>query len=149
MLERYQSSCRARQEIIVSRDRKSKNPVEHVAENPTGNSVRQYCLDDRNILGGNASCCDYLVLNCEKKRAYFIEFKGRHVLKAKRQFESAEALLREDIIDFVRFYRILYRGSTHDVQSREIVMWKKAAGFRDGVPVIVVKSHQYKERIDF
>lgn len=149
MLEKYRSLCQAKQKIIVSRDRKSKNLVEHVAENPTENSVRQYCLDDRDILGGNTSCCDYLVLNCEKKRAYFIELKGRHILEVKRQIGSAETLLREDIIDFVKFYRILYRGSTHDVQSSEIIRWKKKAGFREGVPVIMVKSHRYKERIDF
>lgn len=149
MLEQYRSLCQERQKIIVSRDRKSKNPVEHVAENPTENNVGQYCLDDRGILGGNTSCCDYLVLNFEKKRAYFIELKGGHIREAKRQLEAAEALIGEDIIDFVKFYRIIYKRNTHDIQSSEIIKWKRAAGFREGVPVIMLKSHRYKERIDF
>ena len=87
MLEKYQSLCEERQKIIVSRDRKSKNPVKHVANNQSGNCVRQYLLDDKTVLDENLSCCDYLVLNCDKKRAYFIELKGRHVLKAKKQIE--------------------------------------------------------------
>ena len=72
MLEKYQSLCENNQQIIVSRDPKSKNPVVHVANNRFRNSVMQYRLDNKSILGGNTSCCDYLVLNCEKKRAFFI-----------------------------------------------------------------------------
>ena len=149
MLEKYQSLCEERQKIIVSRDRKSKNPVKHVANNQSGNCVRQYLLDDKTVLDENLSCCDYLVLNCDKKRAYFIELKGRHVLKAKKQIECTESRLEKEIKDFVRFYRIIYRGSTHDIQSSEFINWKKNANFHRGVPVVLAKSDKYEEQIDF
>lgn len=86
MLEKYQSLCEERQKIIVSHDRASKNPAKHVAENPARHLVCQYCLDDKTILGDNASCCDYLVLNCEQKLAYFIDLKG--VMFGKRSVNS-------------------------------------------------------------
>ena len=149
MLEKYRSLCEERQKIIVSCDRKSKNPVKHVANNQSGNCVRQYLLDDKTVLDENLSCCDYLVLNCDKKRAYFIELKGRHVLKAKKQIECTESRLEKEIKDFVRFYRIIYRGSTHDVQSSDFINWKKKAGFHRGVPVVLAKSDKYQEQIDF
>lgn len=149
MLEKYRSLCEERQKIIVSRDRKSKNPVKHVANNQSGNCVRQYLLDDKTVLDENLSCCDYLVLNCDKKRAYFIELKGRHVLKAKKQIECTESRLEKEIKDFVRFYRIIYRGSTHDIQSSEFINWKKNANFHRGVPVVLAKSDKYEEQIDF
>lgn len=149
MLEKYQSLCENNQQIIVSRDPESKNPVVHVANNRFRNSVMQYRLDDKSILGENTSCCDYLVLNCEKKRAFFIELKGRHVLKAKKQIERAEALVGNDLPEFIRFYRIIYNGRTHDVQSSTIVNWKKKAGAYKGVPVVLVKNGKYEEQIDF
>ena len=149
VLEKYQSLCEERQKIIVSHDRASKNPAKHVAENPARHLVCQYCLDDKTILGDNASCCDYLVLNCEQKLAYFIELKGRHIREAKRQFACAETLVAEDIEGFARFYRIIYRSNTHDVQSNEMVAWKKKAGSYRGIPVVVVKSMLLKERITF
>ena len=149
MLEKYQSLCENNQQIIVSRDPKSKNPVVHVANNRFRNSVMQYRLDNKSILGGNTSCCDYLVLNCEKKRAFFIELKGRQVLKAKEQIERAEALVGNDLPEFIRCYRIIYKGRTHDVQSSTIVNWKKKAGACEGVPVVLVKNGKCEEQIDF
>ena len=48
--------------------------------------------------------------------------------------------MAEDIEGFARFYRIVYRSNTHDVQSNEMVAWKKKAGSYRGIPVVVVKS---------
>ena len=70
-------------------------------------------------------------------------------MKAKEQIERAEALVGNDLPEFIRFYRIIYKGSTHDVQSSTIVNWKKKAGAYKGVPVVLVKNGKYEEQIDF
>ena len=114
MREKYTSQCSKQQSKIVSQDR---GQVKHVALNTTGDEVAQYHIDDPQILGNNNSCCDYLIFNDSKKRAYFIELKGRDLCKAKSQVLDAENLFVSDLAGYTRFYRIVYRTGSHRVQN--------------------------------
>ena len=145
MREKYTSQCRKQQSKIVSQDR---GTVKHIALNTTGDKVAQYHIDDSKILGNNNSCCDYLVFNDGKKRAYFIELKGRDICKAKSQVLDAEHLFVSDLIGYTRFYRIIYRTGSHGIQNRTIVQWKKSCGQENRIPVVVIKQGQYEEPID-
>lgn len=145
MREKYTSQCSKQQSKIVSQDR---GQVKHVALNTTGDEVAQYHIDDSQILGNNNSCCDYLIFNDSKKRAYFIELKGRDLCKAKSQVLDAEHLFVSDLTGYTRFYRIVYRTGSHRVQNQAIIQWKRLCGKEDGTPVVVIKQGQYEEPID-
>lgn len=149
MLEQYESLCEKRQKIIVSQDAASGNPSQHRAYNQSENCVRQYCLDDHTILQNSVRRCDYLLLNCDKKRAYFIELKGKHIEKAKEQIESSERLLNQDIKGYTIFYRIIYRTGTQSIRSSAINHWIKQLGRVGNIQVAVVKQLFYEEKIDF
>ena len=148
MLENYKSQCQERQKIIVSRDRKSGNQSEHKADNKKKDRGRHYCMDDDNIIENSVQRCDYLLLNDDKKRAYFIELKGKAIEHAKCQIESAERLVAEDIEGYTRFYRIVYRARTQNVRSSDINTWIERCGKVESVKVVVIAKREYKENID-
>ena len=68
ILSGHQSLCDKRQKRIVSKEKRSS----HTAVNETSQLVRQYLIDGDVIKDKNAIKCDYLVLNDEKKTAYFM-----------------------------------------------------------------------------
>ena len=148
MLEQYKSQCQERQKIIVSKDRKSGNPSKHTADNQQKDRVRHYCLDDDNIIGNSVQRCDYLLLNDDKKRAYFIELKGKDIEHAKCQIESAERLVAEDIEGYTRFYRIVYRARTQNVRASAINTWIERRGKVGAVKVVVIAEHKCEENIN-
>ena len=148
MLEKYRSLCQERQKITVSKDSGVGNPSQHRALNEGQDRVRQYCLDDRAIVQNEEPRCDYLVLNDDKKRAYFIELKGRHIERAKAQIENAERLLAGDVEDYARFYRIVYKTGTQSVRSAAINTWIRRMGRVGGVWRVIVANRCCQECID-
>lgn len=143
MLENYKSQCQERQKIIVSRDRKSGNQSEHKANNKKKDRVRHYFLDDDNIIENSVQRCDYLLLNDDKKRAYFIELKGKAIEHAKCQIESAESLVAEDIEGYTRFYRIVYRARTQNVRSSAINTWIERCGKVGSVKIMALAEKHH------
>ena len=129
MLEKYRSLCQERQKIIVSKDSGVGNPSQHRALNEGQDRVR-------------------LVLNDDKKRAYFIELKGRHIERAKAQIENAERLLAGDVEDYARFYRIVYKTGTQSVRSAAINTWIRRMGRAGGVWRVIVANRCCQECID-
>ena len=85
LLDPQKSKCKKNDKIIVSKDLNTDR--KHVAENLKQNNVRQYQLDG--VIIKNQKTCDYLVLNDDSKKAFFIELKGRNVSEAISQFEGA------------------------------------------------------------
>ena len=51
--------------------------------------------------------CDYLLLNCEKKQAYFIELKGSDVIHAIEQIDRSIDQLKSELPGFACFARIV------------------------------------------
>lgn len=149
MLERYRSLCQERQTIIVSKDSGSGNPSLHRALNGSLDHVRQYRLDDCAILGNEERRCDYLVLNDDKQRAFFIELKGKDIGRAKNQIENSEKLVGGDIVGYTKFYRIVYRTGTQSVRSSAINTWMRRVGQIEGVRGVIIANRCCEENIDF
>ena len=80
------SLCEKNQAVVVSRD---KGKVEHRAINPQGQfDLRHYQLDGALIK--QTKCCDYLLINDSRRKAYFIEVKGGNIDEAIKQLEAEE-----------------------------------------------------------
>ena len=106
----------------------------------------QYQLDGQ-VFTGHEQRCDFLVMNQDKKSAYLIELKGSNVLHAMDQVLSAENLLKEDLVGYSVFYRIIYRSRTQEVRKSRIIRWKEKEGKRNGIPVVILKEKQLEELI--
>ena len=63
------------------------------------------------------------------------------------QVISSEKLLREDLLAYSVFYRIIYRTRTQEVRKSRIIRWKEREGKRNGIPVVVLKEKQLEELI--
>jgi len=82
------------------------NKSTHIANNPNKYKVRQYDMDE--VFGDRVSKCDYLVLNDDKKRAYFIELKTEsNVEEAPEQIETSRNLLKNEIPKYSHHLRIV------------------------------------------
>lgn len=86
-------------------------------------------------------------MNQDKKSAYLIELKGSNVLHTMDQVLSAENLLKEDLVGYSVFYRIIYRSRTQEVRKSRIIRWKEKEGKRNGIPVVILKEKQLEELI--
>lgn len=79
LLNPEKSLCEKNQAIVVSRDKG--NSREHRAINPQKSfDLRKYQLDGDLIK--QTKCCDFLLINDTRKKAYLIELKGGNVDEA-------------------------------------------------------------------
>lgn len=69
--------------IIVAKEKKS----EYCAHNKSSQHCCKMRIDDCFIKKGER--CDFLILNCEKKTAFFIELKGADLRKSFRQINAS------------------------------------------------------------
>jgi len=145
-LAQFHSLCSDRQSKIVSQDRESRNPCKHIAVNKDRSRVVQYQLDGQ-VFRGHEQRCDFLVMNQDKKSAYLIELKGSNILHAMDQVLSAENLLKEDLVGYSVFYRIIYRSRTQEVRKSRIIRWKEKEGKRNGISVVILKEKHLEEII--
>ena len=116
MLEEYKSLCEDRQKIIKSQD-KGNSRVYHLAKNVNRNLVRHYQIDGVVIDSASARKCDFLLINDDKRNAYFIELKGTDILSAVEQLENTEFILRDALVGYQMYYRIVYRSNTHGIRA--------------------------------
>ncbi len=86
-------------------------------------------------------------MNQDKKSAYLIELKGSNILHAMDQVLSAENLLKEDLVGYSVFYRIIYRSRTQEVRKSRIIRWKEKEGKRNGISVVILKEKHLEEII--
>lgn len=145
-LAKFHSLCSERQSKIVSQDRESRNPCKHIGVNKDRSRVVQYQLDGQ-VFTGHEQRCDFLVMNQDKKSAYLIELKGSNILHAMDQVLSAENLLKEDLVGYSVFYRIIYRSRTQEVRKSRIIRWKEKEGKRNGLSVVILKEKHLEEII--
>ena len=144
ILSGHQSLCDKRQKRIVSKEKRSS----HTAVNKNGQLVRQYLIDGDVIKDKHVIKCDYLVLNDEKKTAYFIELKGSKVLHAIEQIEETAKRLRPCLLEYQFYYRIVFSGScTHGVKDDVFWKWQHKCGRARGIAVAYMKRGQYCETI--
>lgn len=86
-------------------------------------------------------------MNQDKKSAYLIELKRSNILHAMDQVLSAENLLKEDLVGYSVFYRIIYRSRTQEVRKSRIIRWKEKEGKRNGISVVILKEKHLEEII--
>jgi len=74
--------------------------------NLSSDHLAKYRVDGGLIMDGGVKC-DFLLLNCEKKQAYFIELKGSDIFHAIDQISRSIDLLKDHLKNFAVFARIV------------------------------------------
>ena len=124
-LKGFGSLCSRNAAQIVSRDQG--NPQYHRGINKNRCNVTQYKIDGVVIKGESA--CDFLLINEESRVAYLIELKGSDLVKAVRQLEVTEDMLRRELSPYTVQYRIVAnKCKTQEIRSSEYrkyqIRWK-------------------------
>lgn len=139
LLEPNKSSCEIKAKIVVSKDRGTSR--KHIATNSTRKKVRHYQLDG-NIIK-NEKSCDFLVINDDDKKAFFIELKGCNVDEAIPQFEGAVKKLEVELNNYNFSFRIISsKNNTHKINDSKFLKFKKR--YRD----ILIRTNEFSEKID-
>lgn len=108
--------------VIPVRD--EKNPQTYVAQNPAKKFCCKIRVDGCLITGSEK--CDFLVLNCADRNAFFIELKGSDLPKACNQIRLAVEQLVSHLQDFEIYGRVvLNKVRTPDTNSTEEKKLKK------------------------
>lgn len=138
ILTKEKSICTEKQKEIVSKE----YGREHRALNKKyGYFVRQYHLDGELIR--QEKCCDYLVLNDTKKKAYFIELKGRNVSEAVEQLEAGKKKVSVELPGYDIYFRIIgSKMRTHELDTPKMRKLKEKYKGK-----LVYKSIKYEEEI--
>jgi hypothetical protein len=81
------------------------------------NFITKYRVDGNLIKEGKK--CDFLLLNCEKRKAYFIELKGSNLHRAIDQINQTIDLLQSSIKDDFAIYAriVLTRVNTINLED--------------------------------
>lgn len=113
--------CDSRKTIVV---RDSGNSQEYRVTNVSSKEFCKIRVDNCLIREGEK--CDYLILNCQDKLAFFVELKGQDLKKALAQINSSISILMDEIQDFKIYARIvLNRTPTPDINSSIEIKLKK------------------------
>ena len=135
------SLCEKNQAIVVSKDKG--NPREHRATNPQREfDLRQYKLDGE--LFKQIKCCDFLLVNDSRNKAYLIELKGGNIDDAVEQLEAGEQKCKDELKGYMFFYRIVCsKAKTHKIQSVKFRKFKEKCGAR-----LMMKENIFSETLD-
>lgn len=122
------SLCEKNQAIVVSKDRGTQR--EHRAINPQKKlDLRHYKLDGE--LFKQIKCCDFLLVNDSKNKAYLIELKGGNIDEAVEQLEAGEQKCKDELRGYAFLYRIVCsKARTHKIQSVKFRKFKEKCGSR-------------------
>lgn len=135
------SLCEKNQAIVVSRDRGAQR--EHRANNPQRKfDLRHYKLDG--VLIKQTTCCDYLLVNDSRKKAYFIELKGGNIDDAVDQLEAGEQMCIAELGGYSLFYRIVCsKAKTHKIRNIKFRKFREKCGTR-----LIMKENCLSETLD-
>lgn len=113
--------CDTRRTIVV---KDSGNSQEYRI---TNGSSKEFCkIRVDNCLIREGEKCDYLILDCQDKLAFFIELKGQDLKKAFTQIDSSISILIDEIQDFKIYARIvLNRMPSPNINSSIEIKLKK------------------------
>jgi hypothetical protein len=92
------------------------------------NESRNYLIKLRLIEDQNNRKCDYLVLNCSTRNAYFVELKGQNLSDAVRQIEATLNALGKRLSTFKFYCRIVQTkviGATQQADRERLVKYLK------------------------
>ena len=110
---------------IVSIKEKKSTYKYYNKNNQILNHLAQYRVDGR-LISDDGKKCDYLLLNCERKQAFFIELKSSDLLDAIKQITRNIEALKDRLRGFSIFARIaLTRVNTADFRYPEYTRLQK------------------------
>ncbi len=135
------SLCEKNQAIVVSKDKRTQR--EHRASNPQRRfDLRHYKLDGE--LFKQTRCCDFLLVNDSRNKAYLIELKGENIDEAVNQLESGEQKCKDELKGYIIFYRIVCsKAKTHKIQGVKFRKFKEKCGAR-----LILKENILEEVLD-
>lgn len=135
------SLCEKNQAIVVSKDRGTQR--EHRAANPQKKfDLRHYKLDGD--LFNQIKCCDFLLVNDSKNKAYLIELKGGNIDEAVEQLKAGEQKCKDELRSYAFFYRIVCsKARTHKLQSLKFRKFKEKCGSR-----LIMKENILSETLE-
>ena len=141
LLTPEKSLCEKNQATVVSRDKG--NQREHRASNPQRKfDLRHYKLDGD--LFKQTKCCDFLLVNDSRYKAYLIELKGGNIDVAVEQLEAGEQKCKDELKGYTFFYRIVCsKARTHKMQSLKLRKFKEKCGTR-----LKIKENVLTETLD-
>jgi hypothetical protein len=141
-----QEFCDSRKTIVV---KDSGNKQEYRVTNNNGKEICKIKVDG--CLIKESERCDYLILSCEDKSAFFVELKGHDLKKAIVQIDSSLTNLMTEIKEFKIYARIvLNRNPTPDINSSVEIKLKnrlKKHNGKDFGDLIKYKSKVLEESI--
>ncbi|BAZ27769.1 hypothetical protein NIES4074_01970 [Cylindrospermum sp. NIES-4074] len=116
---------------IVARD--SKNKQEYRLNNSTEQEICKIRVDGCLIIDKEGKKCDYLILSCQDKLAFFVELKGSDLKEAIRQIDSSLDKLLPTMPDFKCYARVvLNKNPTPDINSSIEIKLKKRLKQQNG-----------------
>lgn len=115
--------CHEQRPLILCADKKSS--TRYVYENRKSDHVTKYRVDGE-LITDNGAKCDFLLLNCEQEKAFFIELKGSDLIRAIEQIDRTIDLLKDTLGGFAFHARIvLTRVNTTDLLNSKYLKLKK------------------------
>ena len=111
-----------RRKTIVARDKGEKR--KYIVINKAGSVFCKVRVDGCLITKGKK--CDYLILNCDKNLAIFVELKGSDLLKAVEQIESSLNQLLKHLKIFTIYVRIVTsKVNAPDLRTTKLIHLRK------------------------
>ena len=104
---------------------KDKGKTQYIYENQSNDFLSKYLIDGGLIANGVK--CDFLLLNCDKQHAYFIELKGSDIIHAIEQIDHSIDTLKSQLAkDSKIFARIvLTRVNTNELKNPKYLRLEK------------------------
>ncbi len=103
----------------------AKSSTRFVYDNTSLNYLSRYRIDGCLIADAGVKC-DYLLLNCDKEVAYFIELKGSDLIRAVEQIDRSIDVLARELGGFTVNARIvLTRTNTIDLRNSKFLKLEK------------------------
>jgi hypothetical protein len=89
--------------------------------NQSNNHLAKYRVDG-GLISDNDAKCDFLLLNCERKQAYFIELKGSDIIHAIEQIDRSIDMLKPSLPEFAVFARVVIsRVNTINLKNTKLL----------------------------
>ncbi|MFK7949949.1 MAG: hypothetical protein AB8G11_20330 [Saprospiraceae bacterium] len=113
-----------KRKTIICKDKRAKSVYE--GRNHDLKTFCKYHLDSCLIKGSKTKKNDFLLINSDERKSYFIELKGSDLVKAIHQVDSSVTALQSKFKGYAIYGRIvLTRVNTTDLRSSEYRKLKK------------------------
>jgi hypothetical protein len=101
------------------------SPIKYIYDNQSLDYLSKYRVDG-GLIADDGAKCDYLLLNCNKLKSFFIEIKGSDLIRAVEQIDRSIDVLKNSISNFSVFARIvLTRVNTIDLRDTKYLRLEK------------------------